>query len=142
MRAPVERRLELLEMEGNGFNQSEIVKHLAKKHQVSDRSVYYDFQKKDEWQPVLQQLKDKEKILLKIVNRYEHIYRKAAFKYLQANNDAIAFAALKTMLAANTRLYECLLPERAQQKVETEITQSKPFIIKKWSREDADNSKA
>ena len=136
MRDPVARRLELLEMEGNGFNREEIVKHLAEKHQVSPRSVYYDFQKKAVWQPVLQQIKNKQQILMKIVNRYEHIYRKAAFKYLQANNDAIAFAALKMMMEANTRLYETLLPERARKKVETLVTQTEPFIIEKWCRPD------
>jgi len=61
----VARRLELLKMEGMGFNQAEIVKQLSEKYQYSDRTIYYDFENRAEWQPVLQQLDDHEAILLK-----------------------------------------------------------------------------
>ena len=51
-----ERRLELLKMEGNGFNQVEIVKHLSEKFQCCVRTVYRDFEKREESQPFLQHL--------------------------------------------------------------------------------------
>ena len=78
----VERRLELLKLEGMGFNQVEIVKQLSQKHGCSDRTVYYDFENRANWQPTLQQLSDHEAILLKTVNRYEQIYREASIRLL------------------------------------------------------------
>ena len=80
----VQRRLELLKMEGLGFNQAEIVKQLSEKYQCSARAVYYDFERRPGWQPTLLQLSDQEKVLLKVINRYEQIYRQAAFKCLTA----------------------------------------------------------
>ena len=65
----VARRLELLKLEGMGFNQSEIVKELGEKFQCSARTVYYDFENREDWQPVLQQLNEHQAILLKTVNR-------------------------------------------------------------------------
>ena len=52
----VVRRLELLKMEGMGFNQSEIVKQLSEKYRCSERTVYYDFENRRDWQPALQLL--------------------------------------------------------------------------------------
>jgi len=83
----VQRRLELLKMEGLGFNQAEIVKQLSEKYQCSARAVYFDFERRPSWQPTLLQLSDQEKVLLKVINRYEQIYRQAAFKCLTAANE-------------------------------------------------------
>jgi len=98
----VQRRLELLKMEGLGFNQAEIVKQLSEKYQCSARAVYYDFARRPGWQPTLLQLADQEKVLLKVINRYEQIYRQAAFKCLTADNENVWIGALKVMLAANS----------------------------------------
>ena len=92
-------------MEGNGFNQSEVVKHLSEKFAVSERAVYYDFEKRGEWQPTLLQLQDRDAVLRKVVNRYEQIYRKASFKFLQSQNENVQLGALKVMVEANNRLF-------------------------------------
>ena len=49
----VKRRLELLKLEGLGFSKPEIVKELSQKHECSGRTVYRDFESRDEWQPEL-----------------------------------------------------------------------------------------
>lgn len=109
-----ERRLELLKMEGTGFNRNEIVKQLSEKFQCTERAVYYDFQHRTRWQPALQQLKDNDKILMKIINRYEQIYRKASFKALTTENESVHLGALKVMLEANSKISEAMLiPELA-----------------------------
>jgi len=136
----IERRLELLDMEGNGFSRPEIVKHLSEKFQCSDRMIYYDFTRKPQWQPSIQQLKE-EHVLMKVLNRYEHTYRKAAFSALQAQSWQEKHSALKIMNDSNRRFYETALPDRARLQGEMKLTQDKPFIIKKWSREDADATK-
>ena len=69
----VSRSLELLKLEGMGFNQSEILKQLSEKFQCSERFVCYDFENRECWQLFLGQLGDRESILLKVVIRYEQI---------------------------------------------------------------------
>ena len=108
----VARRLELLKLEGMGFNRSEIVKELSEKHQCSERAIYYDFENREDWQPVLQQLDNNQSILLKAVNRYEQIYRQASVRLLTGSHEATQLGALNVMLKANGKLLEvAVLPE-------------------------------
>ena len=65
----IERRLEMLKLEGNGLEPSEIVKELSVKYGVTERAVYKDFETRNRWQPLLQEMK---KALLKIHNRHEN----------------------------------------------------------------------
>ena len=107
-----ERRLELLKMEGNGFNQVEIVKHLSQKFQCCDRTVYRDFEKREEWQPFLQHLDGEGRLVMKILNRYEQVYRHAGFLLLQASHENAKLGALRIMLDANQQLCEtAVMPE-------------------------------
>lgn len=108
----VARRLELLKLEGMGFNRSEIVKQLSEKFQCSDRTVYYDFENRGDWQPSLQQLGDRQSILLKVVNRYEQIYRQASVRLVTCAQEAAQLGALNIMLKANGKILEtAVLPE-------------------------------
>lgn len=74
----VSRRLELLKLEGLGFSQAEIVKELSQKCACSKRTVYNDFESRESWQPIAQSGIDARRVLLKVVNRYERIYRHAS----------------------------------------------------------------
>lgn len=105
-------------MEGTGFNQNEIVKQLSEKYQCTPRAVYYDFQHRTKWQPILQQLKDNDKILMKVLNRYEQIYRKASFKFLSSENESVQMGALKVMLETNNRLCETTIIPGLFQEIE------------------------
>ena len=108
----VVRRLEMLKMEGMGFNQVEIVKELSVKYRCSDRTVYYDFENREDWQPALQQLDDHQAILLKTVNRYEQIYRQASVRLLTGTQEATQLGALNIMLKTNSKIWEtAVLPE-------------------------------
>ena len=108
----VVRRLDLLKLEGMGFNQSEIVKQLSEKYRCSERTVYYDFENRRDWQPSLQQLDDHQSILLKTVNRYEQIYRQASVRLLTGTQEATQLGALNIMLKANSKVWEtAVLPE-------------------------------
>lgn len=102
------RRLELLKMEGSGFNQTEIVKELSEKFQCTKRTVYYDYQRRTYWQPQLLELDNQKLMFLKAVNRVEQIYRKASFIHLATANDSAKVGALKVMLDSNSRLIELL----------------------------------
>jgi AraC-like DNA-binding protein len=108
----VARRLELLKLEGLGFSQAEIVKELSQKLGCSERTVYYDFETRTNWQPIVQTVINPEAVLLKVVNRYEQIYRQASIRLLTASNELAQLGALNTMLKANGALFEtAVLPE-------------------------------
>jgi len=107
--AVTERRLESLKLEGMGLSQPEIVKQISQKFQVSARSVYRDFQLRGQWQPLLLQLKDQDKVVQKVINRYEQIYERAAFKHVTSQNENVQVGALKIMLDANSRICEAVV---------------------------------
>ena len=108
----VSRRLELLKLEGLGFSQAEIVKELSQKCVCSKRTVYNDFESREGWQPVVQSVVDARRVLLKVVNRYEQIYRQASVRLLTFQNELAQLGALNTMLKANAMLSEtAVLPE-------------------------------
>jgi integrase len=85
----IERRLELLKLEGLGFSQPEIVKELSQKFACSERTVYRDFECRQQWQPELQHIENHSRILMKVVNRYEQIYRQASIKLLTGSAEAM-----------------------------------------------------
>lgn len=95
----VSRRLEL-KLEGLGFSQAEIVKELSQKLKCSERTVYYDFESRADWQPIIQSVVNHEAVLLKAVNCYEQIYRQASVRLLTASNELAQLGALNTMLKA------------------------------------------
>jgi hypothetical protein len=108
----INRRIELLKLEGLGFSQAEIVSQLSQKMGCSKRTVYLDFQSRSEWQPILQTIRKCEDVLLKVVNRYEQIYRQASIRLLTCQNEFAQLAALNIMLKANSMLFEtAVLPE-------------------------------
>lgn len=108
----VERRLELLKLEGLGFSQPEIVTQLSQKHQCSGRTVYRDFECRGRWQPELQNIKGYARILMKTINRYEQIYRQASIRLLTGTQEATQLGALNIMLRANDKVFEtAVLPE-------------------------------
>jgi hypothetical protein len=108
----VARRLELLKLEGLGFSQAEVVNELSVKSACSKRVLYKDFETRKSWQPTIQSVVNSEAVLLKVINRYEQIYRQASMRVLTSSNELAQLAALNTMLKANTALFEtAVLPE-------------------------------
>ena len=106
------RRLELLKLEGLGFSQAEIVKELSVKCACSERTVYSDFESRESWQPTLQSVIKPEGLLLKVINRYEQIYRQASMRLHTSSNELAQMAALNTMMKANAAVFEtAVLPE-------------------------------
>ena len=106
------RRLELLKLEGLGFSQGEIVKELSVKCTCSERTVYSDFETRETWQPTLQSVVEPNAVLLKVINRYEQIYRQASMRLLTSSNELAQLGALNIMIKANDALRDtAVLPE-------------------------------
>jgi hypothetical protein len=104
--------LELLKLEGLGFSRAEIVKELSVKCACSGRTVYNDFETREGWQPIVQSVISARDVLLKVVNRYEQIYRQASVRLLTFSEEASQLGALNTMLKANAMLFEsAVLPD-------------------------------
>ena len=70
----VERRLELLKLEGLGFSRAEIVKEFCHKMGCSGRNVNRDFESQAVGQHFPQSAVKPHETLLQVVNRYEQIY--------------------------------------------------------------------
>jgi len=120
----VDRRLEILKLEGIGLSQPEIVKQISQKFQVSARSIYRDLQLRSRWQAALLQLKDRDRVMQKIINRYEQVYERAAFKHVTSQNESIQVGALKVMLEATGKLAEfALLPDKCTSRVGSQCPQ-------------------
>jgi hypothetical protein len=93
----VSRRLELLKLEGLGFSKAEIVKELSVKCACSCRTVYNDFEIRESWQPIVQSVINARAVLLKVVNRYEQIYRQASVRLLTFTEETSQLGALNTL---------------------------------------------
>ncbi len=99
MRNTHERRLQVLKLEGLGFTRPEIVKEITLKYTCSPRTVYHDFETRETWQPYTTK-----EAALTILNRFNQIYRHAAFQRLQAEGDSNRIGWTKVMLDANKAL--------------------------------------
>ncbi len=86
MNETIERRLDFLNKEAEGFSLCEIVKELSKKYQKTERTVYYDASTRETWQPLYTQLFELDKARLIVMNRYNYIYREASFNYRQGDS--------------------------------------------------------
>lgn len=95
-------------MEGLGFSKAEIVKDLSVKAKVSERTVYKDFETRHKWQLIF----SADKQVYRVINLFEQIYQKAAFKYISSKNENVQLGALKMMFETAKQLREILvLPE-------------------------------
>lgn len=116
----IERRLEFLKLEGMGFSLCEIVKALSKKYHKSERMIYYDAETRGTWQPVLTQLFELNKAQLIVINRYETIYREAAF-IVKLSDKRNKPSALRIMLDTTKALTDLLgISSVAQEQVHQE----------------------
>jgi len=103
----IERRLEFLKLEAEGFSLCEIVKELSKKYQKTERTVYYDASTRETWQPLYTQLFELDKARLIVMNKYNYIYREASYNYRQGE-DTQKPTYLKLMLEVTKNLIELL----------------------------------
>ena len=107
MNQVIERRLEFLNLEAEGFSLCEIVKELSKKFRKTERSIYYDASTRETWQPLYTQLFELDKARLIVMNRYNYIYREASFNYRQGDSSQKP-TYLKLMLEVTKNLIELL----------------------------------
>jgi hypothetical protein len=106
------RRLEILKLEGLGFTETEIVRQLSQQRHCSERTIYNDFETRPDWQPTLQGVNNPDYVLMKVINRYEEIYRQASKRMLTSQNTLVQIAALNTMLKANSLMFDtAVLPQ-------------------------------
>jgi hypothetical protein len=103
----IERRLEFLKKEAEGFSLCEIVKELSKKFQKTERTLYYDASTRETWQLRYTQLFELDKARLIVMNRYSYIYREASFNYRQEDSSQKPIY-LKIMLEVTKNLIELL----------------------------------
>lgn len=106
MKNRLEFKLDLLTMEGQGFNRSEIVQQLSQKHSVSTKLVYYYLTTRARWQPEILGLEDAKDAYHQTLNRLEFIYRHFSLIAQTAPENSNKVGALKGMLATITKKAE------------------------------------
>jgi len=99
----LERRLDLLKLEGNGLLRPEIVKELSVRFKVTKNTLWYDFRTKHKWQPFIQELKT---VYLRIINRHDQLYRKASLEYMRGGTVKEKLVAVNLMRVLNRDFYE------------------------------------
>jgi hypothetical protein len=133
----LERRLELLKLEGNGLSPIEIVQDLSVKFGCVRGTIYNDFATKPHWQPLIMEVKQ---ALHTIVNRHEQLYRKASLAYMKAENNPQKIAAINLMKTINLDAFEMLQSTgqivKVPEKVEADITK-RQVNIHMWKPENA-----
>ena len=107
MNEVIERRLEFLNLEAEGFSLCEIVKELSKKFRKTERTLYYDASTRETWQPLYTQLFELDKARLIVMNRYNYIYRESSFNYRQGDSSQKP-TYLKLMVEVTKSLIELL----------------------------------
>jgi hypothetical protein len=133
----LERRLELLKLEGNGLLRPEIVQDLSVKFGCVRGTIYNDFATKPHWQPLLLEVKQ---ALLTIVNRQEQLYRKASLAYRKAENNAQKITAINLLENINHDTFGMLQDTGDIKKVPDEILADitkRQVIIHMWKPENA-----
>jgi hypothetical protein len=135
----LERRLELLKLEGNGLLRPEIVQDLSVKFGCVRGTIYNDFATKPHWQPLLLEVK---KAQLTIVNRNEQLFRKASLAYMKAENNAQKIAAINLMRIINLDGFELMQGTgyikkvKVSEEIVADITK-RQVIIHMWKPENA-----
>jgi hypothetical protein len=120
----------LLNLEGLGFSEAEIVKELSAKCECSERTLYSDFECRSVWQLVLQSVIKPDGVLLKVMNRYEQIYRHASLRFITTSNELARMAALNIMLKTNSLIFEiAVLPEVFGRLKELEDKAAKGVVV-------------
>ena len=133
----LERRLELLKLEGNGLLRPEIVQDLSVKFGCARGTIYNDFATKPHWQPLLLEVKQ---ALLTIVNRQEQLYRKASLAYRKAENNAQKITAINLLEGINLDTFGMLQDTGDIKKVPDEIVADitkRQVVIHMWKPENA-----
>jgi len=108
----LDRRLELLKLEGNGIMKPEVVEQLSQKYEVSNDTVWRDYRTRKYWQPILEEMVE---ALHAIKNRHEQLYRKASLTYMQAENTPQKIASINLMRQINRDYYEFCYPSGADE---------------------------
>jgi hypothetical protein len=98
-----ERRMEILKMQGMGFNDHEITKELSQKYNVSRRAVQRDIQVQAEWSLVLSKT-DRKRLFAKYVAMYEQNYRNMAVIKVTTENESNRIGASKLQVEILDRL--------------------------------------
>lgn len=132
----INRRLDLLKMEGLGFSRAETVKELSSKYGVTERTVQYDFANRSKWQSQLSEIKETDKLLMKILNRYEQIYRNASRIYLLQPDANAQLGALNVMIKANQALSEITITPDTLHRLEQAEKTAKRFDLSKATKEE------
>jgi len=124
-----ERRTEMLRDVCRGVPLKLIVKDLAEKYGVSVKSVYADWEKRNEWMSQIVQLEDKS-LVYELVEGLKQIIPAAWIEYEKGDNTAARVGALKVAQKTYRDLIEVLQSIGVIEKKPEQIEAS--VVIRAW----------
>jgi len=131
-----ERRIECLNYYSKGVKPSVFTEDLSKKYDVLAKTIWHDWNMREQWLNVVANMEKPEVVLAECKVVLDKIIEASWRIYYEDSNGFVRVAALKAALEANTRRQELVSPKG-------EVgTPTRPFIIKKWCREDAETTDA
>jgi len=101
------RRAEIVKLKSLGSRLHNIVKDLARKYNVSERQIYYDWRNRKKWLPTLLSIEDPHSFFLDIISKHDELRKLAVLEFLKAPPGSTArIGTLRLIRDINMDLYE------------------------------------
>ena len=94
------RRAEMLDAVCTGLHPSAVISQLAEKYGVSEKALWSDWLRRENWVPFLLELEKFSDFSGMVVERLNGVQKAAWSIYLKASNDSARVGALRTVLEA------------------------------------------
>jgi hypothetical protein len=94
----LKRRVEMLDAVSTGLHPSAVISQLAEKYSVSERCLWSDWLRRDQWVPVLLGLQKYAGFCETVEEKLSAVQKAAWSVYMDASNDNARVGALKAVL--------------------------------------------
>jgi hypothetical protein len=103
------RRRELVKQRNLGMSLTDSVTILARKHHVTERCIYRDWQTRAKWLPALLEIGDPQAFFYDVVSQHRELQRFAALEYLKCEGENARIGALRLLRDLNLDLQDMIV---------------------------------
>ena len=94
----LKRRTEMLDTICKGFHPSQVITQMAEKHNVTERCLWSDWQRREKWVPMLLSLEKYAEFADTMETKLNAVQKAAWSTYTKAKNDSARVGALRLVL--------------------------------------------
>jgi hypothetical protein len=110
--------MDLLKNRSFGLSLAETVQILAKKYDVSEKLIYYDWRTREKWMEGLLGIKDSKAFLYNLLANHKEIYRLTLKELFVGDNSAARIGALRLLRELNKDFHEMVVTKGLYERVE------------------------